>query len=124
MAEKPPLIAGASRAAGVVGMLTVLLYVGLLIGAGGISEIPKVAGWSLLIFGAGAGLLAWFADRGATVRTGRRMLWAAFAIFFTLGVLSIFTIGVLFLLASVLCVYSLSRSIGAPSRETPAGEGR
>jgi hypothetical protein len=120
LVAKPPVIAGASRAAGVVGLVTSVLYIGLLVGAGDSSRIPAGAVWFTLMFG--AGLLAWFADRADRRRTGRRMLWAAFAIFFVLGVLSIFTIGILFLLASLLCVYSLSRSLAAPHHDAQAEE--
>lgn len=119
MIERPPLIAGASRAAGAVGLVTSILYVGLLVGSGDSSRIPMGAAWFALMFG--AGLLAWFADRASQVRVGRRMLWGAFLIFFILGVLSIFTIGILYLLASVLCVYALSRSVGAP-KPSAAGD--
>ncbi|MEX0795774.1 MAG: hypothetical protein WEB67_11745 [Acidimicrobiia bacterium] len=46
-------------------------------------------------------------------------MWAAFVVFFTLGVISVFTVGVLYLMAAVLSVFSLSRS--QPERGTGDG---
>lgn len=120
MDEKPQLIAGASRAAGAVGLITALLYLGILVGASDGLSLAAWVGWTVLMVM--AALLAWFADRVETTLTGRRMLWAAFVIFFVLGVISIFTIGVLFLIASLLCVFSLSRSTGTVGRDKTAGE--
>lgn len=56
---------------------------------------------------AGAGLLALLADR-ARSPWGRRMVWVAFAMFLGLGVLSLFSIGILYLAASLLALFSLS----------------
>ncbi len=85
--------------------MTAILYLALIIGSGDRSQLPLAIGFFVLM--AGAGVLAWFADRVA-LRTGRRMMWAAFVLFFVLGVLSIFTIGILYLIASVLSIFSLS----------------
>jgi hypothetical protein len=41
------------------------------------------------------------------------MMWAAFVVFFVLGVVSIFTVGILYLMAAVLSIFSLSRSESA-----------
>lgn len=106
MKVPPPLIVWASRGAGGIGLVTALLYVALVVGAGDSASTLTAMGW--LVAMAGAGLLAWFADRAST-KAGRRMIWIAFALFFVLGVLSIFTIGILYLIASVLSVVSLSR---------------
>jgi hypothetical protein len=119
VATKPPLIAWASRGAGAVAIVTAMLYLGLIVGEDQTGQLPASIAW--FTFMAGAGLLAWFADR-AKVEVGRRMVWGAFGILFVIGVLSIFTIGMLFLLASVLAVFSLSktrvsRSAGAPDFE-------
>jgi hypothetical protein len=38
------------------------------------------------------------------------MMWLAFVLFFVLGVLSVFTVGLLYLIAAVLSIFSLSRS--------------
>lgn len=103
-----------------MGVISALLYLGILVGTGGGTELVAVAGWFLIMMG--AGLLAWFADRVEMVRTGRRMVWAAFSIFFVIGVISIFTIGVLFLLASLLCVFSLSRSTATVGRDEAVEE--
>lgn len=120
MAEKPELISGASRAAGAVGIVSAVLYLGILVGTDGDTSVVPTVGWFLVMMT--AGLLAWFADRVETVRTGRRMLWAAFLTFFALGVISIFTIGVLFLIASLLCVLALSRSLGTVAKDQPVEE--
>lgn len=51
------------------------------------------------------------------------MVWASFALLFVLGVLSILTIGILYLLASVLAIFSLSRRpMVAPKPDPSAGE--
>lgn len=55
---------------------------------------------------AGAGLLAWFADRFA-LATGRRLMWVAFGLFLALGVLALLSIGFLYLVASLLAIVSL-----------------
>lgn len=108
--QPAPLIQWASRGAGAIGIVTAVLYLALIAGQGGDESLVFLA-WFVVM--AAAGLLAWFADR-VPVRRGRRMVWAAFALLFVLGVLSIFTIGILYLLASVLAVFSLSRRpIGA-----------
>jgi hypothetical protein len=109
-AAKPPLISGASRAAGAVGAVTSIVYLVLVISEGD-SEVWAWLGWFAVMMS--ASILAWFADRKASPRVGRRMVWIAFLTFFVVGVLSIFTIGVLFLIAAVLAVFSLSRSVAA-----------
>lgn len=105
MKPLPGLISWASRGAGGIGIVTSILYLALIFGAGDRSELAVAL--SFFAFMAGAGLLAWFADR-VSLRTGRRMMWAAFVLFFVLGVISIFTIGILYLIASVLSIFSLS----------------
>jgi MFS superfamily sulfate permease-like transporter len=98
-------------------MVTAILYLALIIGEGDRGQIPEALVW--LFFMAGAGLAAWFADR-TSLRTGRRMMWAAFVGFFVIGVLSIFTIGIVYLLASVLSVIALSRR---PTSTATVGQG-
>lgn len=105
MRRLPGLIPWASRGAGGMGIVTSILYLALIFGERDNSQIPVAIGFFIVM--AGAGLLAWFADR-APLRTGRRMMWAAFVLFFVLGVISIFTIGILYLIASVLSIFSLS----------------
>jgi uncharacterized membrane protein len=96
-------------------LVTSIIYLGLVVGEAG-SGIWGWLGWFAVMVS--AGLLAWFADRNNNVRTGRRMVWIAFLAFFVVGVLSIFTIGILFLLAAVLAVFSLSRSVASqPDRD-------
>lgn len=100
-----------------IGMAAATLYLALIFGEGDQGQMLVAIVW--LAFMAAAGLIAWFADR-TTPRVGRRMMWVAFAIFFAIGVLSIFTIGILYLAASVLSVVSLSRrpsaaAVGSPS---------
>lgn len=106
MRAKPPLIAWASRGAGAIGLVTAVISLGLIIGSGD-GGVPLAIGL-VTVMGA-SGLAAWYADRMAPV-TGRRMMWAAFVVFFVLGVISIFTVGVLYLMAAVLSIFSLSRS--------------
>lgn len=106
MGAKPPLIVWASRGAGAVGLVTALLNLGLIVGSGD-GLVPLAIG--LLVLMGAAGLAAWYADRMAPAMA-RRMMWAAFVVFFVLGVISIFTVGVLFLMAAVLSIFSLSRS--------------
>ncbi|REK24069.1 MAG: hypothetical protein DWQ40_01560 [Actinobacteria bacterium] len=107
MAVRPPLITWASRGAGAIGLVTATLYLGLIIGQDNASDVPAAILYFVLM--AAAGLAAWFADRVSTP-TGRRMVWFAFGVFFMIGVLSVLTVGILFLLAAVLSVFSLSRS--------------
>ncbi|MDH3463157.1 MAG: hypothetical protein OEM32_05990 [Acidimicrobiia bacterium] len=102
----PPLIPWAARGAGAIGIVTAVLYLALVIGAGDDANFAIALGWLVLM--GGAGILAWFADR-APARSGRRMMWAAFTLFFVIGVVSIYTIGILYLIASVLSIFSLSR---------------
>ena len=106
MGAKPSLIAWASRGAGAIGLVTAVIYLGLIIGddEGG---VPLAVG--LLVVMTGAALMAWYADRFAPA-AGRRMMWLAFVLFFVLGVLSVFTVGLLYLIAAVLSIFSLSRS--------------
>ena len=106
MGSKPPLIAWASRGAGAIGLVTAVLNLGLIIGSDG-GGVPLAVG--LLVVMGGAGLAAWYADRMAP-GPGRRMMWASFVVFFVLGVLSVFTVGLLYLIAAVLSIFSLSRS--------------
>lgn len=106
MARSAPLIPWASRAAGGLGVVTALLYLGLVLGVEQGNALLSAIGWFVAM--AGGGLLAWFADRQKP-EIGRKMMWAAFAVFFIIGVLSILTIGVLFLIASVLSIFSLSK---------------
>lgn len=101
-----PLVTWASRGAGAIGLVTAVLYLALIIGEGNNSLLLSL-GWFVVMLIAGG--LAWFADRAPVVR-GRRMVWGSFALLFVLGVLSILTIGILYLLASVLAIFSLSRS--------------
>ena len=115
MRAKPPLIAWASRGAGAIGLATAVLSLGLILGSGD-GGVPLAIG--LLVVMGGAGLAAWYADRMAPA-TGRRTMWAAFVVFFVLGVISVFTVGVLYLMAAVLSIFSLSRSQSARS----AGDG-
>lgn len=86
--------------------MTAVLSLGLVIGSGD-GGLPVAIGLSV-VMGA-SGFAAWYADRMATA-TGRRTMWAAFVVFFVLGVISIFTVGVLYLMAAVLSIFSLSRS--------------
>lgn len=106
MRPRTPLIAWASRGAGAIGLVTAVLNLGLIVGSGD-GGVPLAIGL-LLVMGS-AGLAAWYADRMAPA-TGRRMMWATFVVFFVLGVISIFTVGILFLMAAVLSIFSLSRS--------------
>lgn len=106
MRAKPPLIAWASRGAGAIGLVTAVLNLGLIVGSGD-GGVPLAIG--LIVIMGAAGLAAWYADR-LPPATGRRMMWAAFVVFFVLGVISIFTVGILYLMAAVLSVFSLSRS--------------
>ncbi len=106
MRPRPPLIAWASRGAGAIGLVTAVLNLGLIVGSGD-GGVPLAIGL-LLVMGS-AGLAAWYADRMAPA-IGRRMMWAAFVVFFVLGVISIFTVGILYLMAAVLSIFSLSRS--------------
>lgn len=86
--------------------MTAVLNLGLIVGSGD-GGVPLAIG--LIVIMAAAGLAAWYADRMAPAR-GRWMMWAAFVVFFVLGVLSIFTVGILYLMAAVLSIFSLSRS--------------
>lgn len=114
---KPTLIPWASRAAGAIGMVTALLYLGLILGEGEPGQLPLALVFFMVM--AGAGVVAWYADR-VDVKTGRRMMWMSFVLFFVLGVLSIFTIGILFLIATVLSVFSLSRTRPMSHGDMPA----
>lgn len=98
------LVSWASRTSGGIGIVTAFLYFGILLGENDPSQIPEALGWFSVM--AGAGLLAWFADRVAPT-TGRRMMWVAFGLFLALGVLAIFSIGVLYLIASLLAIVAL-----------------
>ena len=121
MARSAPLIPWASRAAGGLGVVTALLYLGLVLGIEQSSNaLPSAIGWFVAM--SGGGLLAWFADRQKP-EIGRRMMWAAFAVFFIIGVLSILTIGVLFLIASVLSIFSLSKGTTTKPGARSAGNG-
>lgn len=121
MRVAPPLIPWATRGAGAIGIVTAVLYLALVIGAGDNANVPIAMVWFALM--GGAGLLAWFADR-APARTGRRMMWAAFTLFFVIGVVSIYTIGILYLIASVLSIFSLSRRSPGPTTGAPVDPDR
>lgn len=111
MRPKPPLIAWASRGAGAIGLVTAVLNLGLIVGSGD-AGVPLAIG--LIVVMGASGLAAWYADRMVPA-TGRWTMWAAFAVFFVLGVVSIFTVGVLYLMAAVLSIFSLSRSTPGPN---------
>jgi MFS family permease len=111
LAAKPPLIAWASRGAGAIGLVTAVIYLGLILGSDE-SGVPLAI--AMLVVIAGAALMAWYADRLAPA-AGRRMMWVAFVLFFVLGVLSVFTVGLLYLIAAVLSIFSLSRSASGRS---------
>jgi hypothetical protein len=89
--------------------VTAVLNLGLRVGSGS-GGVPLAIG--LLVVMGAAALAAWYADRVAPAR-GRMMMWAAFVVFFVLGVVSIFTVGILYLMAAVLSIFSLSRSESA-----------
>ena len=120
MARSAPLIPWASRAAGGLGVVTALLYLGLVLGVEQGNALPSAIGWFVAM--SGGGLLAWFADRQKP-EIGRKMMWAAFAVFFIIGVLSILTIGVLFLIASVLSIFSLSKGTTTKPGVNRSGNG-
>lgn len=122
MKDHPPLIAWAARSAGAIGMVTAVIYLALIVGESDRDQVPQAVVW--FAFMAAAGLFAWFADR-TSIRRGRRLLWAAFSLFFVIGVLSILTIGILYLMASVLSIVALSRRppIGEAVPTTRSGEG-
>jgi MFS family permease len=106
LGAKPPLIAWASRGAGAIGLVTAVMYLGLIIGT---DEGGAPLAVALLAVMTGAAVMAWFADRFAPA-PGRRMMWLAFVLFFVVGVLSVFTVGLLYLISAVLSIFSLSRS--------------
>lgn len=114
MRAKPPLIAWSSRGAGAIGLVTTAIHLGLVISSGE-GGVPLAVG--MLVVMTGAALMAWYADRVAP-RAGRRMMWAAFVLFFVFGVLSVFTVGLLYLIAAVLSIFSLSRSASGRSEAT------
>ncbi len=91
-------------------MITAFLYLGILLGEADPSQVPEAIAWLAVM--AGAGLLAWFADR-AEPRIGRWLVVGAGVLFLVLGVLAIFSIGVLYLIACSLALYSLSGGIGS-----------
>lgn len=99
-----------------IGLASAVLYISLILGQGEPSLVPLALVYFALM--AGAGFVALFADRTPD-RTARRLAWLAFAVFFVIGVLSILTIGVLFLIAAVLTIFSLSR--GAPIKKAGPG---
>ena len=114
------LVPWASRAAGGIGIVTAVLYLAILLGEEDASQIPEAIIWFSVM--AGTGAMAWFADRAAPA-TGRRMMWVAFGVFMALGVLAIFSIGVLYLVASLLAIYSLGGG-GRSARLEETGSGR
>ncbi len=90
-----------------MGMVASLIYLVVVVGSAEADDVLIASIWLAVMIG--AAISAWFADR-MTPRTGRRMMWGAFAAFFVLGVLSVFSVGLLYLLAAVLSVFSLARS--------------
>ncbi|HEY5890734.1 MAG TPA: hypothetical protein VIW94_08555 [Acidimicrobiia bacterium] len=80
------------------------MYLGIFLGEDDPSQIPEALIWFSVM--AGTGSMAWFADRMAPT-TGRRMMWVVFGVFMALGVLAIFSFGVLYLFASLLAIFSL-----------------
>jgi hypothetical protein len=98
------VVVWASRTAGIVGLITAALYLGLLLDEANDGSLTLTVVWCSVM--TGAGLLALFADR-FQVAMGRRMLWVAGGMFLVLGVLSIFSLGLLFLAATVLTGISL-----------------
>jgi hypothetical protein len=114
-----PLVSWASRGAGGVGLITAVLYLGILLGEADPSQVPEAIAWFAVM--AGAGLLAWFADR-AEPRIGRWIVVGAGVLFLVLGVLAIFSIGILYLIACSLALYSLSGGIrSADSKKDDRG---
>lgn len=87
-------------------MIAAIIYLALLLGASDGSEVPLAMVYLAAM--AGAAALAWFADRLSVV-IGRRVMWAAFTVFFILGVLSPLPIGMLYLVATVLALVALAR---------------
>ncbi len=81
-------------------MAMAVLYLGIIAGQDdGFSFWPVF--WFLTM--STGGLAAWFADR-AKFDTGRRMAIAAMVAFLLIGLLSILTIGVVFLAAAILAL--------------------
>ncbi len=95
------------------------MYLGILLGEADSAQIPEALIWFSVM--AGTGSMAWFADR-LEPTTGRRMMWVAFGVFMALGVLAIFSIGVLYLVASLLAIFSLG-GIGRSARLEETGSG-
>ncbi len=72
------------RVAGVIGILSGILFLAIILGLGEPSGIGLEVVWLVLMLA--AGLLAWFADR--SVQRGRMMAMSAAGIFFLLGMFS------------------------------------
>ena len=103
-------------AAGVSGLIALGIYVAVIVGEGN-NTIAEVAPWVVAML-----VPSVLALVGATVNsgtTGRVTLLAAAVLFGLLGVVAIFSIGILFLVASVMSAVEYSRIKG---RETASVE--
>ena len=97
------------RIAGIIGVVTALIYLGGVLGQGDTQFLPQAVVWFAVMLS--AGLLAWFADK--LEARGRTAAIVAASLFFGLGVFSGSVVFVVtFLVATVLAVAGLTGSSG------------
>jgi hypothetical protein len=104
------------RIAGIIGLASAVIYIGVALGQEDTSLLPQAFFWFGVMFT--AGLLAWFADR--LEQRGRRSAMIAAGLFFVVAVFSDTVFAMVYLLATVLSVAGFaltSRSSGETSLE-------
>lgn len=99
-------------AAGVVGLVTVGIYIAILVSEGNntMSEVAPWAGAMIV-----ASVLALVGAKANNRTVARRTLLAASVLFGVLGVLAIFSIGILFLGAAAMSAVEYARVMGDES---------
>jgi hypothetical protein len=100
-------------AGGVLGIVTLGVYVAIIVAEAN-DSFADVAPWAGAMLGASVGAIAgsWFLPR----RLGRLLLRVAAVVFLIVGVVAIFSIGVLLLVAGVLCLMTSEQSASGPAQ--------
>lgn len=99
------------RIAGVIGLTSAVIYIGVVFGQEDTSLLPQAFFWFGVMLM--AGLLAWFADRFE--HRGRRSAMIAAGLFFVVAVFSSMVFAMVYLLATVLSVAGFA--LTSPSSE-------
>ncbi len=107
--------------AGIVGVMMVGVYVSLIVGEGS-NGFGDAAPWASVMVG--ASVLAFVGAAAKSRRVSRVALLGSTIVFGVIGLIAIFTIGILFIAAAVMSAVAFARlpSVGRPETEDAGGD--